>query len=590
MRKRIDLAALLLACSMTAANVSGCGAQSINTQAAVTEQNSETVVQDSQMASLNTQAASKGARSAETENVSVTAELGEGGELTANYEAEELDPSYDETRAVRSSLRDEITVSGGENGAAEVNGSTVTLKAGGIYILSGELKDGQIIVDGEKGEQIRIVLDGVTLGSSTAAPIVSMDKCSVLVTLAEGSSNTIADSRPEGAVSDSDENAADAAVYVKGDLCINGSGSLSVSSDHYSGIVSKNTLKLISGTYQVNAGDDALKGKDALFIREGQYNLNAADDALKATNSNDENAGDIWIEGGTFRIVSGDKGISAENRLVISGGEIGMEAEDEAFEGKTVDILGGKINAAAGDDGINAAAEAATEMEKQMDQEGVYLRIAGGEVVLTAKGDGIDSNGDFYMDGGVLYLSGPEDSGNGILDYNGTAKLTGGSMIAAGSAGMMQDLGEDAAQNYLMIYFDDAKEAGTLIELADDQGNTLLSYEPSGRYSAAVITSPDLVTGSVYTVRAGEETKELEITGLRTVSGEAAGFGFGGMPQGGGMRPDGGMRPEGGMRPDGGMRPEGGMRPDGTQPPEGGMGPSGAPAFGSETADSVSAQ
>lgn len=34
--------------------------------------------------------------------------------------------------------------------------------------------------------------------------------------------------------------------------------------------------------------------------------------------------------------------------------------------------------------------------------EGAYIKITGGEIKVSASGDGIDSNGDFYMEGGTV--------------------------------------------------------------------------------------------------------------------------------------------------------------------------------------------
>ena len=36
-----------------------------------------------------------------------------------------------------------------------------------------------------------------------------------------------------------------------------------------------------------------------------------------------------------------------------------------------------------------------------------YIDILGGTIEIDAKGDGIDSNGDFSVSGGVIYVSGP---------------------------------------------------------------------------------------------------------------------------------------------------------------------------------------
>ena len=65
-------------------------------------------------------------------------------------------------------------------------------------------------------------------------------------------------------------------------------------------------------------------------------------------------------------------------------------------------------------------------MLSNQDQEGVEVRIAGGVVNINASGDAIDSNGDFYIEGGETYVNGPTNGGNGTLDYNGEAKISGG--------------------------------------------------------------------------------------------------------------------------------------------------------------------
>lgn len=71
--------------------------------------------------------------------------------------------------------------------------------------------------------------------------------------------------------------------------------------------------------------------------------------------------------------------------------------------------------------------------------EGAYIQISGGVLRVNASGDGIDSNGDLTVSGGKTYLSGPVNSGNGILDYNGSAVVTGGIFAASGSSGMAQN-------------------------------------------------------------------------------------------------------------------------------------------------------
>ena len=40
------------------------------------------------------------------------------------------------------------------------------------------------------------------------------------------------------------------------------------------------------------------------------------------------------------------------------------------------------------------------------------------------------------MAGGTVCVCGPTNGGNGALDYNGTATVTGGTLIACGAVGM----------------------------------------------------------------------------------------------------------------------------------------------------------
>lgn len=94
-------------------------------------------------------------------------------------------------------------------------------------------------------------------------------------------------------------------------------------------------------------------------------------------------------------------------------------------------IDGGTISVVASDDGINCAGGSDTGSTDRMgadqfsSQDGVELNINGGTVTIDADGDGLDSNGNFTMAGGTVCVCGPTNGGNGALDYNGTATITG---------------------------------------------------------------------------------------------------------------------------------------------------------------------
>ena len=76
--------------------------------------------------------------------------------------------------------------------------------------------------------------------------------------------------------------------------------------------------------------------------------------------------------------------------------------------------------------------------------ESCVLTINGGTVTINADGDGIDSNGYFYINGGTVYVEGPESNGNSALDYGISATITGGYFLSTGYSGMAQSFSSDS--------------------------------------------------------------------------------------------------------------------------------------------------
>ncbi len=336
-------------------------------------------------------------------------------------------------------------------------------------------------------------------------------------------------------------------------------------------------MKVVSGTVDIKAQSDGLKGRDSVLIRDGVFTIQSGKDGIKANNDEDSDQGYIWIDGGQITITAKDDGIQAETNVIISGGEIGITESDEGIAGLTVDILGGVTRLVSSDDGINSAASVETEQEKAEDQEGVYTRIAGGEIHINAAADGIDSNGDFYMEGGTVYLNGPSGGGDGILDYNGDGIITGGTLIGLGSSEMMQAFDESqSSQNFLVVYFTEQKKAGTAVVLTDDSGKEMAGITAEKDYSAAIISTPDIQTGKTYHVSDGQETVDMQVEGIMTIYGTAKGRGMGGRPGGRGgdqMAPSDGRGQDQLARPDGRggdqMEPPDGRGRNQMEPPDG---------------------
>lgn len=433
-------------------------------------------------------------------------------ENSAIYDVLDLEPEYDADAAIKINF-DEKNIPDNAADSVSEDDENVILKSGGIYVLKGTLKDKRVKIGEGQGERVEIVLDSFIYNGDKDCVIYSPDKkCKMLIFLANGSDNVI----NLNTSSNSNEKVNEkAAMFANGDLSFNGKGRLTINTEFESCIVSKNDLAFIDGQYILNTKGDAIKSKEKLLMRSGNFNITSGDDAIKVTS---EKEGYFYFENANLFISSGDKGISSDNEVHIVGGEINLDSKGEGICGKLVDMSGGNVKIKSGDDGINANDN---NQNKKDNQKGVYIKISGGKLKIDAEKDGIDSNGDLLFEGGNLFISGADNDNERIIDYNGNITLLntpGMNMIGVGPGAKMQDFGDNAKQNYIVVYYDEYAKVMTTVEVADENGNMILSYEPNKPYKAALITSPKLVEGKTYIVsnyfdvyKNGEDGKEYKV-------------------------------------------------------------------------------
>ncbi|MDE6698809.1 MAG: carbohydrate-binding domain-containing protein [Lachnospiraceae bacterium] len=436
---------------------------------------------------------------------------------------------YDEEKAVLINLNESKIECA--SSLVDIKDNVATIKGEGTFILSGKLSDGQIIVEASDTDKLQIVLDNadITCNSSAAIYIRSADK--VFVTLANGSDNLLTS---KGKFINIDDNNIDGVIFSKCDLTLNGAGTLTVSCENAHGIVSKKDLKITSGEYNITAAVHALSGKNSIRIADGTFNFVCNGDGLHADNEDDVKKGYIYVEGGSFEISSDDDGMSASSALMINGGNVNITKCNEGLEGMYIDINAGNISIVSGDDGINASGGNSNSNSMKGDSS-LYISIAGGVTYVNAGGDGIDSNGNIYISGGELYISGPTNSANGAIDYELEGIITGGTVVAAGSAGMAENFSSGSAQGSMLVNISGMVTGEIIIK--NSAGEVLARFTPDKSYNSVVISTPDIKVGETYTVSmAGEETTvNMESTIYGSGFGNPGGFGNGGDRNGGNM-------------------------------------------------------
>ena len=503
--------------------------------------------------------------------------------LGANASLEKASSSEDDAGTTDTSSATTITLSGSSasasgssSGNVTVDGGTVTINSGGTYVISGELSNGRIVVNAPKAD-VRLVLSGASITSSDGPAIDIQDAGDAIVVLAKDSKNTLTD----GASYASGQEAT-AALFSSDTLTVTGTGSLDVTGSYKDGISSKNGLIIAgSSTINVKAADDGLRGKDYLVVESGTLTVEAGGDALKSSEDNDETKGfislgkasitltssddaisattDVTVKDTTLTITAGGgqanatveeqappgqestadsstpspKGINAGVSYTQDSGTVTINAADEGLQAPFINVAGGELSIAAGDDGINASnGDHVIEGHENADSEsddGSVLTISGGEVEVSyASSDGIDSNGSAYVKGGIVVVSGQAGAMDGSVDANGESQLVG----VTGSPSV---------------------SAGDTLTVTDASGSQVASLKVD--FTAEAITVLGLTEGQQYTVATSSG-------GSATGTASALSAGMGGPMGGGGQGGQGGPGEQGGQ-PGGapGQPPSGGQQP-----------------------------
>lgn len=379
---------------------------------------------------------------------------------------------------------------------AYVNGGSVTIASAGYYDVSGTLTDGSLTVDAEKNAKVFIRLNGVSITCSNDAAIRINQADKVFLTLAAGTENTVTSGETYSAAALADKT--DGAIFSHDDLTINGSGALMVTAAYKHGIAANDSLRIAGGTITVTAPSDTIHVNDSFHITGASLILSAGDDALRSDTS-----------------------------IAILGGGITVNSCSEGIESPEILIEDGNITVTSTDDGINACG---TETS---DGSLPGVTINGGTVTLLnpsgRDADGIDSNGNIDINGGLVYISLVGDGSNCALDYGsengGVCRINGGTVVACGGSTMLEAMSENSAQPSL-LYAGATQAAGTEVALEAADGKTLLTFAAPNSFSAVLVSCPEMQLGSTYTLTLGATSQEITLTQVADSYGVSGGMGL----------------------------------------------------------------
>ena len=407
---------------------------------------------------------------------------------SSTVKAEDLDVGYDENSATALSFDGQTASVSGSGATAD--GAVITITDAGDYIVSGSSSDARLIIDADKEAQVRLLFKGVELGCEDNAPVLVKSADKVIITLDDGTQNTLSDGASYAL---QDDEKTDGCIFSKADLSINGSGSLTVNASYKHGIVTKDDLVIADGNISVSSASTALEGKDSVTVVGGTIKLDAGTNGVRTTNEEREDKGFITVTGGDIDITSGSEaleavtfisvsggninaqaggeisetettgiiqadtesegaiGFSAEGYIEITGGAVNISSTDDAFHtGENFTLSGAEVNVMSGDDAVHAKGDI-TILDGTLNISGSHeglealnVTIGGGEVTISSDDDcincagGSDSEESSGQEGVCLTVSGGTltavSNGDG-LDSNGDILISGGSVyVSAGGS------------------------------------------------------------------------------------------------------------------------------------------------------------
>ena len=276
------------------------------------------------------------------------------------------------------------------------------------------------------------------------------------------------------------------------------------------GISASNLVNITGGTFNIITGGgsaitpglESTKGIKArnIAISGGTFIINSSDNSIDADN-------DIVINSGTFTLYSADKPLDCDSTIVINNGDVNIVKAEKGISGHHITFNGGKVNVVSKNDCIKATL--GTDLTTD---DGSSVNVKGATVLLsTEKGDALDSNGSITVTSGVLVIQGSQTSPDDAISYRSSCLISGGVVTAAGATSLAPSLA--SSQNSVSIRFSSILAPGTIINIQDTSGNSLLTYKVTKYAYSLVVSAPALTTATTYNVYTGGSTTGSGLNG-----------------------------------------------------------------------------
>lgn len=295
---------------------------------------------------------------------------------------------------------------------------SILITEAGTYYFTGSLDNGQIIVDSDDSAEVQIVLNNVVINCDYSAAIYVKEAEDVIITSEGNNLLSI-----EADISDNVDSV-DGVIYSKSDVTFNGNGSLSIESEYTHGIVGKDDVEFIGGTYLIDVEKDGVQANDSVSLVDASMSVTSGNDGIQVANDENTDKGYIYLSNSTIALTTGQDGMNASNYIQIDSGDYTIDSALDGIQADiSIEILGGRfditsgggyqgvlniITKGEGSGGVVSETDKLDESMKGLKSNDII--VEDGDFIVSSYEDGFNAKNDLTINGGSITVNSGDEA------------------------------------------------------------------------------------------------------------------------------------------------------------------------------------
>ena len=427
-----------------------------------------------------------------------------------------------------------------QSNTAAVDGEEIT------YVLSGTSTDGSFTLGGSY--KCTVSLAGVTLTNPSGAAINITNSKRIQLSAKKGTENTLTDG----------SGSQKACIYSKGQLQIQGNGTLNVVGNYKHGIKSASYIEIKNLTLNITSTvSDGINCEEYFLMKSGTVTISGVgDDGIQCdlggttstgvtTDHEDEDTGNIYLEGGTLNVTAtatATKCVKCDGSITVTDGTYTLNAQGGVDTSDATDLsyaAGFKADGDFTQSGGTIVINVTGASGRGIGVDGTFTSSASSTGTLTITNSGaLTSSGSSYfatakgikagvvaINGGTIDVTMSGQASKAIKsdedDGSGNMTITGGTItITNNGAGGYDGTDKDAkGAGCLKADKNMTISGGTMTLKATGTGGKGIKADGTLTISDGTISATTTGSQYKYSSSVTASPKAIKSTGAMTISG-----------------------------------------------------------------------